>query len=100
MPSPVFYATFLPIVLYVVVKKGFVEPFLREQQSRRLEKKRHENHTKMFEKRKEAEAAQDLMRATYERIRNEEERKNGLIIIKALYGKEKAGEFDRLLNIF
>lgn len=32
-------------------------------------------------------AAQDLMQATYSRIKEEEERKRGLVIIKAIYGK-------------
>lgn len=91
MPSPVFYATILPLAVYVVVKKGFVEPFLREQLLKRLQKKKQENYTKLVEKKKEAEAAQELMLATYERIKNEEERKNGLVIVKALYGKAKIG---------
>lgn len=94
MPSPIFYATVLPLAVYVVVKKGFVEPFLREQLMKKLEKKKQENYTKLMERRKEAEAAQELMTATYERIKNEEERKNGLVIVKALYGKAKAGGLD------
>lgn len=40
-----------------------------------------------MEKRKEAEAAIELMKATYSRIRDEEESKRGLLIIKAEYGK-------------
>lgn len=32
-------------------------------------------------------AAQDLMQATYSRIKEDEERKKGLVIIKAIYGK-------------
>lgn len=91
IPSAVFYATVLPLAVYVVVKKGFVEPFLREQLLKRLQKKKQENFTKVMERRKEAEAAQELMIATYERIKNEEERKRGLVIVKALYGKAKTG---------
>lgn len=91
MPSPVFYATVLPLAVYVVVKKGFVEPFLKEQLLRKLEKKKQENYTKLLERRREAEAAQELMTATYERIKNEEERKNGLVIVKALYGRAQTG---------
>lgn len=91
IPSAVFYATVLPIAVYIVVKKGFVEPFLREELLKRLQKKKQENYTKLMERRKEAEAAQELMIATYERIKNEEERKNGLVIVKALYGRSKTG---------
>lgn len=42
----------------------------------------------MEEKRREAKAAVDLMKAAYDRIRREEENRNGLIILNALYGKE------------
>lgn len=41
----------------------------------------------MFEKKREAEAAVDLMSAQYERNYLEEERRNGLLILKAIYGK-------------
>lgn len=41
----------------------------------------------MEQQKREAKAAVDLMRAAYERIRTEEENRNGLIILKALYGK-------------
>lgn len=93
LPAPIFYATVLPLAVYIVVKKGFVEPFLREQLLKKLEKKKQENYTKLVERRKEAEAAQELMMATYERIKNDEEKKNGLVIVKALYGRAKTGEF-------
>lgn len=93
MPSPIFYATVLPLAIYVVVKKGFVEPFLREQLLKRLEKKKQENFTKLLERKREAEAAQELMIATYERTKNEEERKNGLVIVKAFYGKARTGRY-------
>lgn len=41
----------------------------------------------MSEKKREAEAAIDLMSAQYERNCLEEERRNGLLIISAIYGK-------------
>lgn len=87
MPSPIFYATVVPLVVYVVVKKGFVEPFLKEQKAKKVEKQRQNNFNKLLEKRKEAQAAQELMMATYTRIKEEEENKKGLVIIKAIYGK-------------
>ncbi|XP_050501435.1 dnaJ homolog subfamily C member 11 isoform X1 [Diabrotica virgifera virgifera] len=87
MPAPVFYATIVPLVIYVVVKKGFVEPFLREEKNKKVEKQKQNNYNKLLEKRREAMAAQDLMHATYNRIRDEESNKKGLVIIKAIYGK-------------
>lgn len=41
----------------------------------------------MSEKKREAEAAIDLMSVQYERNRLEEERRNGLLILNAIYGK-------------
>lgn len=41
----------------------------------------------MAEKKREAEAAIDLMSAQYERNCLDEERKNGLLIMNAIYGK-------------
>ncbi|XP_066253617.1 dnaJ homolog subfamily C member 11 isoform X1 [Euwallacea similis] len=87
MPSPVFYATMVPLIVYVIVKKGIVEPFLKEEKSKKLEKQKQNNFNILLEKRKEAMSAQELMQATYSRIAEEEERKKGLVIIKAIYGK-------------
>lgn len=41
----------------------------------------------MAEKRREAEAAIDLMSVQYERTQIEENRRNGLIVRRAIYGK-------------
>lgn len=41
----------------------------------------------MAERRKEAESAISLMSATYDRCLADEEKKKGLIIIRALYGR-------------
>jgi DnaJ family protein C protein 11 len=42
---------------------------------------------RLAEKRREAQAAVELMRATFARVRSDEEAKRGLVIIKALYGR-------------
>lgn len=49
----------------------------------------------MAEKKREAEAAIDLMAVQYERARSDEEKQNGLIIEKAVYGKI---ESDRIIE--
>lgn len=48
---------------------------------------------RMAEKKREAEAAIDLMKVQYERTRSEEERRDGLIIVKAIYGKIENDRF-------
>lgn len=45
------------------------------------------NLNRMTEKKREAEAAIDLMSVQYERNCSEEERRNGLLILSAIYGK-------------
>lgn len=51
-----------------------------------------------MQKKKEAQAAVELMNATYTRIVEEEEAKKGLIIAKALYGKIMSGTIWSIVN--
>ena len=59
---------------------------------------------RVAESRREAEASIDLMRERYSRILTEEENKNGLVIVCALYGKlvsdnsENPVDLDELMN--
>ncbi|KAJ8871014.1 hypothetical protein PR048_027317 [Dryococelus australis] len=100
VPSAVFYATVTPVVVWGVLKKLVIDPMVREQKQRDKEKQQELNKTRLLEKRREARAAVELMRATFARIRADEEARRGLIIVKALYGrmaiilgvKEQAGE--------
>lgn len=61
---------------------------------------------RMAEKKREAEAAVDLMSVQYERNRSEEEKRNGLLIISATYGKivddssSGSSEFSALIKLF
>lgn len=52
----------------------------------------------MAEKRREAEAAIDLMGVQFERVRNEEEKRKGLIIVKAIYGKHDNDQGGFIIN--
>ncbi|XP_031344930.1 dnaJ homolog subfamily C member 11-like [Photinus pyralis] len=101
MPSAIFYATVVPLVVYVLVKKGIVEPFHKEQQAQKIEKEKQKNQVQLMEKRREAQAAVDLMTATYARICTDEESKKGLIINKALYGKilNEKSESEEVINV-
>ncbi|KAH3755204.1 hypothetical protein DPMN_189894 [Dreissena polymorpha] len=90
LPSAVFYGTITPIIVYMAVKKLIVNPFLTQQKEKDLERKKNEHQERMQEKRREAEAMVELMRETVERNIEMEERKNGLIITTAIYGKLSA----------
>ncbi|GLH14443.1 DnaJ homolog shv [Gryllus bimaculatus] len=87
VPSPVFYATAVPIVVYGVVKRLVIDPILKDQKEREKEKRRESNKARMAEKKREAQASVSLMRNTFARIRSEEEVRKGLVIVKALYGR-------------
>lgn len=87
LPAPVFYATVVPFITWTVVKKFVVDPIVKERKERDKEKQKEMNKTRMLEKQKEAKAAIELMRATFSRIRAEEESKKGLVITKASYGR-------------
>lgn len=87
MPAAIFYATITPLLAWFVVKKTIVEPMNAEHRQRKLDKIREANKQRIAEKRKEAEAAVDLMAALYERICDEERQRRGLLIVSARYGK-------------
>lgn len=72
-----------------MIKKGIIDTMNAEQKKRNLEKIKETNKMKMAERRKEAMSAVSLMSATYDRILSDEEKKNGLIIIRAFYGRSE-----------
>lgn len=87
VPAAVFYATVTPLLAWFVIKKTIVEPMHAEHRQRKLDKIRETHKQRIAEKRKEAEAAIDLMAALYERICDEERQRHGLIIVSARYGR-------------
>ncbi|XP_014226871.1 dnaJ homolog subfamily C member 11 isoform X2 [Trichogramma pretiosum] len=86
-PAPVFYATVAPLISWVLLKNFVVDPIIRERKQRDRDKQREANKRIKLEKQREAKAAIDLMKATFSRIRAEEEQRKGLVITKALYGR-------------
>ncbi|XP_066901792.1 dnaJ homolog subfamily C member 11 isoform X1 [Halyomorpha halys] len=87
LPSPVFYGTVVPLVVYAVVKRFIVDPIVNEQAQAEKKRQKDTYRSRMAEKRKEAVAAVNLMSVAFARIRSEEESRRGLVIISALYGK-------------
>lgn len=87
LPSPVFYATVTPLIMYAVLKKLVIDPVVAEQKARDKERQKEANKNRMAEKKQEATAAINLMAATFSRIRSDEETRKGLVIVKALYGR-------------
>ncbi|XP_053624260.1 dnaJ homolog subfamily C member 11 [Plodia interpunctella] len=91
MPSPVFYATVVPMVSWLVLKKLILDPIARERQERERQRSMEANYERLQEMQRQARATVELMRETYSRIRSDEEKKKGLVILKAVYGKLPQG---------
>ncbi|KAI0207079.1 DnaJ-like protein subfamily C member 11 [Lamellibrachia satsuma] len=87
VPSAVFYGTVVPIGVYFAVKILLVNPFMKGQKERELQKKKEVNQERLAEKKRLAETAVELMQATVDRSYEVESRKGGLVVKKALYGK-------------
>ncbi|XP_077533359.1 dnaJ homolog subfamily C member 11 [Haemaphysalis longicornis] len=86
LPSAIFYGTVTPIVAWYVLQTFVIVPYTRRQKQREAKRSREANATKLAERKREAEAAVALMQETYQRIKSTEEARNGVVIIKALYG--------------
>ncbi|XP_068632767.1 dnaJ homolog subfamily C member 11 [Battus philenor] len=91
LPSPVFYATVVPLVSWLVFKKLVLDPINRERQEREKQRSMEANFERLQEMQQQARATVELMRETYSRIRSDEEKKKGLVIVRAVYGKLPAG---------
>ncbi|XP_070615143.1 dnaJ homolog subfamily C member 11 [Erythrolamprus reginae] len=87
LPSAVFYATAGPLIFYFAMDRLIIQPYLRAQKEKDLEKQRESHASDTFQKKQEAEAAVRLMQESVRRIIEAEEARMGLIIVNAWYGK-------------
>lgn len=83
----VFYATTLPLLLFGGFKVLAIAPLLQQQRQSEVAERRAEKAREMMERKKEAEAAIELMTETVERVLAIERSRQGLIIVEAWYGK-------------
>ena len=83
----VFYATTVPLFLFGGFKVLAIAPLLRRQRQSEVAERRAEKAREMLERKKEAEAAIELMTETVERVLVTERARQGLIIVEAWYGK-------------
>lgn len=85
--AALFYATTLPLVLYGCVRSLAVVPLLRKEWVREIRERKHARAREILEKKRNAEAAIELMQETMERVIRTEQAKHGLLIVEAWYGK-------------
>ncbi|KAL7648908.1 UNVERIFIED_CONTAM: hypothetical protein RMT77_000842 [Armadillidium vulgare] len=97
LPAPVIYGTVIPIVGWLALQKLIIQPYLKQQKQKELQKQREANRSRLYEKRQEAKAAIELMKETVKRIVDQEEANKGLVILQAIYGRlvgENSEELD------
>nr|CAG4644654.1 EOG090X03AJ [Leptodora kindtii] len=87
LPSPIFYGTVTPLVGMVIIRRLIVEPYMKQQKSKDIERHRAMHQAQMLARRREAEISIDLMKETYRRIVEEEESRKGLLITRSFYGR-------------
>lgn len=85
--AALFYATALPLVIYGCVRSVAILPMIRKEWESDIRVKKSEKAKEVVEKRRNAEAAVELMQETVERVVSTEQAKHGLLIVEAWYGK-------------
>ena len=86
MLQPVFYGTVVPMVAWFTFKKLILDPLEESRKQEEKKKQKEALREKVLAARKEAEASLSLMEERYNRIKSEEETKDGLLIENCLYG--------------
>jgi len=100
MPSAIFYGTVTPVIVYYVVKRLIIDPYVKEKEENEANRKQEKLKSELLEKRRLAMAAQNLMTESVHRIL-EREGPNGLVITKAIYGKiiDKDEESEKIIDV-
>ena len=88
LPNAIFYGTVAPLLSFYCLKTFVINPYNRRQTEKEKQRVRNANRAVVIERRKEADAVLSLMRETYARIVERETEKNGILIVRALYGSE------------
>eukprot|EP00127_Corallochytrium_limacisporum_P004608 Clim_evm22s169 gene=Clim_evmTU22s169 len=84
--EPVFWATAVPALIFAGIKRLVLDPLERGRRLDRIKRMREQDMEHHLERKREAREAVRVMRASVARKLAKEERSNGLIIVRALYG--------------
>ena len=91
--QPILYGTVIPLVGYFTFKKLILDPMEERRRAQEKGKQMEAAREKVAEAKKEAAASIDLMRERFNRIRQDEASRGGLVIVAAVYGKLLDGAF-------
>ncbi|KAG0342182.1 hypothetical protein BG004_005719 [Podila humilis] len=90
-PKLAFWAAVLPICAITAVDMGYVKPKRRRERAEKIQELRKVHAEFIANQKKEAEEAMELLRESTARRTKQEQDKDGLVIIEALYGNLSAG---------
>lgn len=90
--QPIFYGTVCPLLSYYIVKKLILDPIEARNKAAERQEQLQAVRERVEKARLEAEASVDLMRERYARLREDEEAKRGLVVVRAVYGKIMEGK--------
>nr|CAB3238828.1 dnaJ homolog subfamily C member 11 [Phallusia mammillata] len=82
-----FYGTILPIAAYAALQTLVIRPYLKRKKERESEENEQSRQSETLKKKREAEETVKMMKQSTERKVQAEERKLGLIITEAVYGR-------------
>ena len=85
--QPIFYGTVAPLLTWFTIQKLVIDPYTHRKKEKEKQKLKEANLLKVADSKREAMASIDLMLERFSRIRSEEESRNGLVIVAAVYGK-------------
>ncbi|KAF6028413.1 DNAJC11 [Bugula neritina] len=81
------YAAVIPLTVYAAIHSLLIFPYLKQQQELRLQKRKEEQKKRLDARREAAILEVNLMTSAAEQSIESEQRVQGLVIVKALYGR-------------
>ncbi|KAI1316026.1 hypothetical protein EDD11_010489 [Mortierella claussenii] len=90
-PKFVFWTTVAPVCAMAALNIGYIKPKRRRERAEKLQELRRVHAEFIANQRKEAEESISLLRESTARKAKQEQDKDGLVILEALYGNLNAG---------
>lgn len=94
----IYYGSAIPVISWMVVKAFVLDPIALNKMKKEKERLLEANYERIEQLKSQARASASLMKDASNRIKAEEERNNGLVIVKAIYGVLPIGKKDHNLK--
>lgn len=90
-PKFAFWAAVVPFCTLAALDLGYVKPKRRRERAQKLQELRHVHAEFIANQKKEAEEAVNLLKDSTARKTKQEQEKDGLVVVEAVYGNLNAG---------